>query len=214
MPDNTPSIEAKTREHLGSRYTKRLRNQGRMPGVLYGHKKNTLAIDIDSKTLLRHLHNGSLLFNMNIDGKKETALVKDLQFGHMGDNVIHVDFARVDLDETITTMVTIRFTGTPKAASGDSLFEIIRPEIEVRCPARSIPEEIKVDVTELTDALTIADLDLPADVEAVLEGYRHVAHITQAGPDEKEGEEVDLQSSSEPEVLSEKKDDKNEDNNS
>ena len=105
MAHETPTINATTRDQLGTRYSKRLRKTGRLPGVIYGHKANPVAISVDEKETLTVLKKGAHVINVAIDGKQpETCLIKDLQFGYLGDNVIHVDFARVDLNEEVAVV--------------------------------------------------------------------------------------------------------------
>ncbi len=68
--------------------------------MIYGHKREPLAVSVDTKEMLSHLQQGAHVLALTVDGAREaeTCLVKDLQFGYLGDTVIHVDFARVDLD--------------------------------------------------------------------------------------------------------------------
>ena len=98
MKHKAPTIEAKAREKVGSVYARRLRKAGRLPAVIYGHKKAPVPITIDEDEILSHLRHGTHVLTVDVEGARpETCLVKDLQFGYLGDNVIHVDFARVDL---------------------------------------------------------------------------------------------------------------------
>ena len=93
---DTPTISATSRERTGTRYSQRLRKQGRLPAVIYGHKKTPISVSVDEKEILTLLHSGAHVLEVKVEGgSKETCLVKDLQFGYLGDNVIHVDFARV-----------------------------------------------------------------------------------------------------------------------
>ena len=108
MAQDTPTITAEPRERVGSRYSQRLRQNGRLPAVIYGHKTDPVAVSVGEEETLHHLHQGTIVMNVNIDGAgTETCLVKDLQFGFMGDDVIHVDFARVNLDQTVTKQGTV-----------------------------------------------------------------------------------------------------------
>ncbi len=112
MKHETPKIEAERREKVGSVYAQRLRKAGRLPAVIYGHKQDPVAVSVDEKEILAHLNHGTHVLDIAVKGAgSETVLVKDLQFGYLGDNVMHVDFARVDLEEEVTVLVTLLFSG-------------------------------------------------------------------------------------------------------
>ena len=79
MAHDTPTIEARFRERIGTRYAKRLRDQGRLPAVIYGHGAAPQSVSVDEKEILHALHLGAHVFNVTIEGKPETCLVKELQ---------------------------------------------------------------------------------------------------------------------------------------
>ena len=167
---DTPTISASTRERTGTRYSQRLRKQGRLPAVIYGHKKTPVSVSVDEKEILILLHSGAHVLEVKVEGSsKETCLVKDLQFGYLGDNVIHVDFARVNLDEEVTVNVHLNFTGEPELAKkAEAILSHDITELEVICKVNAIPEEIRVDLTAMGEAtlFTIGQLELPASLKA------------------------------------------------
>jgi large subunit ribosomal protein L25 len=115
----------------------------------------------------------------NGDGKPATVLVKDLQFGYLGDNLIHVDFARVDLKQIVTITMTLEISGSPiNATEAGAILEIPRPQIEIKCMVKDIPDSIKVDLSTVESIFTIGDLTLPDGVTAILPPERHIAHVT------------------------------------
>ncbi len=206
MSHETPTLEAHVRDRLGSRYAKRLRATGRMPAVIYGHGEAPLAVSLDAKETLRHLHHGSHVFKVVTDGGEQTCLVKDLQFGHLGDDVIHVDLSRVNLDEEVEVKVHLHFVGAPAAAakSGVVLTHVLN-EVEVRCKVRDIPDEIRVDLDKMTsDAFTVADLAMPAGCAAVTATDSLVAHLEYVTEDA-EGEAAASPAAATPEVLTARK---------
>lgn len=179
MSHEVPVLEAQPRERLGSRYTKRLRAVGQMPAVIYGHGAAPVSVAVDEKLILSSLRRGLHVFEVKMGGKSETCLVKDLQFGWMGDNVIHVDFSRVNLDEEVTVAVTLSFIGTPDSAKrpGSVLTHDIS-ELQVRCKVRDIPESIRIDLTHMVgDILTVAELKLAAGVVAVSNPHSALARV-------------------------------------
>jgi len=211
MSHETPTIEATIRDRTGTRYAQRLRKSGRLPGVIYGHKANPVAISCDAKEVLTHLHHGAHVMEVKLDnGTNETCLVKDLQFGYLGDNVIHVDFARVNLDEEVHVKVHIEWIGTPANAKAAGTVVNTATELEVLCAVKNIPHELKFDLSKMEGtSMTIAELTLPEGVRAYNDDETVVAQIEFVG-EIATGEEaaVDVDSA-EPEVISETKPENN-----
>src|SRR3712207_8858184 len=102
MATQSIQLKAEPRSALGSRANKRLRDKGFIPGVIYGHKEAVVPVTLPKRELSNHLSRGAHVFELAIDGKSEQVLVKDVQYDHFGSEVIHVDFARVSLDERVT----------------------------------------------------------------------------------------------------------------
>jgi large subunit ribosomal protein L25 len=179
MSHETPTLAAERRERLGSRYSQRLRKAGRMPAVVYGHGSEPLSISVDAKETLTHLHHGIHVFNLAIDGAgEETCLVKDLQFGYLGDNVIHIDFTRVNLDEKVKLNVSLDFHGTPKAGAKPGHIVVHDlAELEIECAVRNIPESIRVDLDGFDEIVHVSDLPLPEGVVAATPGDTLVLHV-------------------------------------
>ena len=194
MSKETPKIEAKPRERVGTRYARRLRQEGRLPAVVYGHKSNPVAISVNETETLNHLRHGSLVMEIDIEGAgTETCLVKDLQFGYLGDDVVHVDFARVDLDETVTVMVSVDLHGEMSGAKKPGAIMVTDlTDIEVTCSVRNIPDRIRLDLDSFEDSVTVGDLDMPENVTPTNSPEERIAHIqTQVAEEEPaEGEEA------------------------
>ena len=205
MAQETPIVKVELRERLGKKYARRLRKSGRLPATVYGQKANPVSVSMDEKQILTNLHPGNLVMELdNGDGSPATVLVKDLQFGYLGDNLIHVDFARVDLEQIVTVTMRLEIIGQPIAASETgAILEIPRPEIEIECMVKDIPSSIVVDLTEVEEIFTIGDLELPEGVRATLEAERHIAHVTIVAEEVEEVEEVEEGDEVTPEVISE-----------
>ena len=211
MKHDTPKIEAERREKVGTVYAQRLRKAGRLPAVIYGHKKDPVAVSIDEKEILTHLHHGTHVLDIAVKGAgSETVLVKDLQFGYLGDNVLHIDFARVDLEEEVTVLVNLAFVGSPKAAaqSGAILTHDLT-SLEVICRVNAIPEEIPVDLTLMGEGtlIVVSDIELPTGVRAAVAPDKAVTHISFVKKEEEAvGEEAEVApEAGEPEVITEGK---------
>ncbi|MFO0874791.1 MAG: 50S ribosomal protein L25 [Phycisphaerales bacterium] len=207
MPHDTPTVIARKRDRLGSRYAQRIRRDGRLPAVIYGHKSNPVAVSLDEKETLGLLKHGIHVVNVQIEGgETETCLVKELQFGYLGDNVIHVDLTRVDLDEEVHVSVHLRFVGTPEAAKKPGViitYDVT--ELPVVCKVRDIPGEIKVDISHMGDVLLAKEVALPAGVRVDLEASDIIARI-ELIQEMAEGEAAVVEGTgTQPEVITERK---------
>ena len=208
MGTETPTITVETREKTGSRYSDRLRRSGRLPAVIYGKGQDPIHVSVDEHEMLEALHQGAHVVDISVDGKgSDKCLVKDLQFGWLGDNLIHLDMTRVDLNEIVTINLPVTLAGTAKLASAaGAVLEVIRREIEVTCKVSDIPGEIKYDITDMDEVLTIGDLPLPDGVTPVLELDKHICHVTLVHDEEAEGEETDVNADdTQPEVITKAK---------
>lgn len=208
MGREIPTIKVAIRERTGTRYAKRLRDTGRLPAVIYGGTGEPMHISIDATEAINHLKDGVHVIDVNIeDGETDTCLVKELQFGFLGDDLVHIDFTRVDLNQVVTVNVPVNLTGTPvgtKAAG--AMLAVIRSEIEVRCKVKDIPSEIAFDISEMVEVLTIGELNMPDGVEALLAPEKHICHIeiqAEIADDAAEATEADG-GEAQPEVITEK----------
>src|SRR5438552_18660662 len=125
MASQSAQVTAKPRSELGTRANKRLRSAGLLPGVIYGHKEAVVPVTLPKKEVSNYLAKGAHVFDVALDGKSEKVLVKEVQYDHLGIEVIHVDFARVSLDEKVEVTVPIELKGEPKDAEGGVLQQII-----------------------------------------------------------------------------------------
>ena len=211
MKHETPKIEARPRDKTGSAYARRLRKTGRLPAVIYGHKKDPVAVSVDEKEILLHLHQGAHVMEVNVAGiGSQTVLVKDLQFGYLGDNVLHIDFARVDLEEEVHVQVALNFSGEPHAAAQTgAILSHDLTSLEVICRVDRIPEEIKVDLTWMGEGtlITVGQIELPTGVRTRISPDTPVSHISFVKKEEETvGEEVEVvEGAAEPEVITEAK---------
>src|SRR5216110_1716129 len=162
MASETAKLTVKVRSELGSRRNKRLRDAGFVPGVIYGHKEAVVPVTLPKKELVGHLNHGTHVFSLAMDGKNETVLVKDVQFDHLGIEVLHVDFARVDLNERVEVTVPLILKGEPKGAAEGGVLQQVVADLEIECLVTQIPSEIRYNVSEmkLNDVLHIKDLQL------------------------------------------------------
>lgn len=180
---HTLKIHPRTR--LGSRYAQRERAVGRLPGVIYGHGIDPIAVSLETKEALKFLHQGEKVFTVDIPGEKagQTVIVKDLQFDYLGTNVVHIDLARVDLDEQITANVPIVLVGEAIGLKkAGAILTHPNVSLTVRCTVRTLPDHINVDVANLdmNQAIHVRDIVLPEGIELAEDPDAIVATITAA----------------------------------
>jgi large subunit ribosomal protein L25 len=208
MSKETPVLVAKKREKLGTRYSRRLRAAGELPANLYGHGSEPMAISLNEHETIYALKKGAHVLALKFEsGETDTVLVKDLQFGYLGDNVIHMDLARVNLDEVVTVKVHLSFVGQPEAAKKPGAIIVYdMPDIELSCKVRDIPEEIKTDLSQLAgEALTVGMLKLPAGVTPVAGKDETILRIQIMKEEAAAGEAAAPAAGAAPEVLTAKK---------
>ena len=164
-------LKAWARQGSGKGGARAVRREGRVPGILYGEKKDPQTIAVDYTAISRQLHTGhfqSTVFTLNVDGTKTRVIPRDVQLDPVRDFPIHVDFLRLSKDALVTVDVPVRFlneAASPGLKRGGVL-NIVRHEIQVRCPSDAIPDHFDVDLTglEIGDAIHISAMTLPEGV--------------------------------------------------
>lgn len=198
-------IKAEIRTTLGTKDASRLRRKGKLPAIVYGHKKEPVAISFDVHSFIEDLHHGHRLFDTDMGGKTETLLVKEIQYDHLGKNVIHADMVRVNLEETVKVTVPIEMRGTSKGSHEGGIVDEHLDHLEIECKVMEIPEVIPVSVKELGvgDAIHAGDVELPAGAKLVTdpEALLLTCHLVAAA---KTTEEVEEEMPAGPEVITEK----------
>lgn len=210
MSDTTPTLSATVRERTGSRYAKRLRQAGSLPAVVYGHKEEPVSIALDAHETILQLKKGEKFFALDLDGKTEHVLLKDLGYDFLGDNIIHADFARVDLNERVDVNVHLTFVGEAKGLkTAGAIMMHPTTDLELNVLITNLPDHIDVDVSEMEvgDIIHASDVKLPLDtMKLVSDEDAIVAQIVMKAQqtDDAESGEVSADGAS-PEVIGEKK---------
>lgn len=156
-------IDAEVRAGVGRQACRRLRREWKVPANLYGHKKANVLLAIPEAQFVEQLAGGRRLLNLNFSGSREIGMVKEVQYDAVGDRVVHVDFARVSLDERVHFRVPVGTVGIAKGAAGGGIFDHMRKELDIEGPATEIPQRIELDVSELSvgDMIRVRDVPLP-----------------------------------------------------
>lgn len=180
------SVPAARRTGLGKEAAGRLRRAGQVPAVLYGGKKEAVALSIDPKALaaiLRSETGHNTVFEVVMDGdggEKAAVMIVDWQRDPVRGSLLHVDLKRIAMDQRIRVKAPIRSQGDPvgvKVQGG--VLDVVTREIELECLPDQIPDHIVVDVSELGigQNLRVGDLKLAAGIRVVTAPDRVVAHV-------------------------------------
>ena len=179
MPDL--SLTAETGRTRGSRASNRLRNQGKVPAVVYGHGEDPVAVTVDWRELRAALTTDAgvnALLTLRIDGAEQLALVRELQRDPIKRRVDHIDFIRVNANEAIQVDVPIVLDGEATAVMRENgMIEQVLNTLTVSTTPRNIPNEFTLDISGMAigDSLRVADLTLPEGVTTDVDPEEAVA---------------------------------------
>ncbi|AZK48258.1 50S ribosomal protein L25 [Paenibacillus lentus] len=159
---------AELRSPLNKSGLKRLRSEGRLPGVIMGLNKESDMIHISSHEFQRWFRNGGAgLLEVQVgDSNKIPVLLEGLQRDAITREYIHVDFLRVRTDELVRARVTLDYVGTPKGTKLGGILQTQSTFIEVEALPQNLPSSITVDISELEigDSLLVGNIELPPEV--------------------------------------------------
>ena len=170
-------LQAQIRQTRGKRHARRMRDAGEVPGVLYGHGQEPVSLSLSAEKLAAAVRHGHR--QLQLQGQvSEQCLIRELQWNVWGTEVLHVDLTRVYADERVKLEVPIELRGeAPGAKEGGSVTQML-VSIEVECPAVSVPEKLEMNINhlEVGQELTVAQLEVPADVKVLAEPDEIVVH--------------------------------------
>ncbi len=171
--------DAAKNKGTGTRIARRLRERGMVPAIVYGHKQANQPIAVSREAVWALLKKGSHLAELQGGGGREMALIRDVQWDHLGKEIIHLDFVRVSADERVTTEVPLVLHGTPIGLSEGGTLEHLLHSLEISAEVTSIPSQIRVDIDHLhlNDVIHIHELKLPAGVTPVADPDLAVVQI-------------------------------------
>lgn len=169
------SLVAEDRTEVGKGAARAVRQAGRVPGVVYGEKKEQLMFSLEAKALRRELKNPrfySTLCSLEIGGKSVRVLPRDIQLHPVTDVPVHADFVYVSRGATVTVEVPVLFLNEEECPGlkRGGVLNVVRREVELVCPADSIPEKIELDLAEadIGDSLHYSHAVVPDNVEPTI----------------------------------------------
>ena len=165
------ALGAEKRTQAGKGSARAARRAGLVPAVIYGDRKNPVSVTLDSNTFRKLIAQSGIfrqILALKVEGESTNVLTRDIQFHPVTDIPLHVDFLRVSKDARVSVAVAVEFINeeqSPGLKSGGVL-NVVRHEIEVNCPALSIPEKFVIDLDGLNigDSIHISAVEMPEGV--------------------------------------------------
>jgi large subunit ribosomal protein L25 len=186
MPTATPEqniLEAQPRDAGTKNDARRVRQGGKIPGVVYGAGKQALAVSVDPRQVSRILHSQTghnTVFDLTLDGERTKAMIVDWQYEPIKGSLLHIDLKRIAMDQRLRVNVPIELTGEPAGVKQQGgILEQITREVEVECLPADIPNQIELNVSELVFGMVLRVSNLPKNekVKYLTDPEQPVAHI-------------------------------------
>ncbi|MFO7260025.1 MAG: 50S ribosomal protein L25/general stress protein Ctc [bacterium] len=180
----TATLNATLRHEHGKGPARRLRRQGKIPAVIYGHGETTRSLAVDAQEVARlfsRIQVENTIISLNIEGERGPvrALVREVQRHPYRPEILHVDFYQIHAGERVHLEVPVRLVGTAAGVRAGGILQQTLHDIAVRCLPDQIPEAIEADISalEIGDSLHVSDLRVPEGVEIETEGERVVCTV-------------------------------------
>jgi large subunit ribosomal protein L25 len=198
------------RDQRGKLNNRRLRRSGKIPAVLYGHGEENVCLDVSAETLSTALRHGSRLVDLT-GAVNESAFIRDVQWDTWGTHVLHVDFTRISADEVVEVTLTIELRGEAPGVRAGGIVDQLIHDVEIACPAGSIPEKLQVNINhlKLEDKITLAELQIPQGAKLLVEDLEAII-VQCVVPLELPEEGAAEAAAGEPEVIGAKKEEEGE----
>ena len=195
-------LVVKMRTEIGSAACRRLRWSGQIPGSIYGHNAPPTNVVIGADLLTPVLLSGAKVVDVELDGKVDKAVVREIQWDTFGKTITHFDLLRVDPNERVSIVVPLELKGTAPGVVSGGVLEHVMHSITIDCLAYQIPDTIQVRIgaLELGKAIHVSDLVLPEGSHAHAAQDAIVVHVVHA----KAQEEVAVVAPIEPEMIGKK----------
>jgi len=175
------SVEVKLRTVKGSRASRKLRREGLVPAILYGHGEKCIDLVATREAVQAAVRHGSRIVELK-GAVKTGALIRELQWDTYGVEPVHIDFLRVSASDRVKVKVPIDMKGECPGQRAGGVVSLILHEIELECTANAVPEKIHVAVGKLNigGVIKVHDLELPAGARALVDGDDAVVTCTVA----------------------------------
>jgi large subunit ribosomal protein L25 len=196
-------LKVEVREARGKRKVRRLRQEGTVPAVLYGHGQQSISLSIPVDQVKAAVRHGARV--VDLDGAvSEKAFIRDLQWDTFGLNVLHLDLTRVSADEKVEVEVVVEIRGEAPGAKEGGIVTQLAHHVDIECLAVAIPEKLTLRINDLklNQSLTASRLELPAGATLVTDPETVIVQCVEPKPEEDEA--VGVAEGAEPEIIGRK----------
>lgn len=201
-------VTASSNRELGSSSSRRLRSDGRLPGVVYGLGKDPVNVHVSYLELREALKTDAGLntvFKLDVDGQQDLVLVKEVQRHPIRAEVLHVDFLRIDATKSISVDVPVHLVGEATAVEEAGLLvDQLLFSLTVECAPSAIPDSLQADITELASDrnITVGDISLPPGVTTPVDADAPVVStaVPRAAVEEEAEEKAEIEGADEADV--------------
>jgi large subunit ribosomal protein L25 len=195
------------RSVMGTTACRRLRRSGKIPGIVYGHQIDPIAIEIQWDSLAPVLKAGTRVVDLDLEGNVEKAMFRDIQWDTFGKEVNHIDLLRIDPNDRVEVEVPIVLKGTAPGVLAGGVLDFHLHSVTIECLAIQIPDNIQVKIADLQieQAIHVRELELPPnaivknDPETVVVQVKHIVEVEAAA-----GEGAAEPGPTEPEIVGRK----------
>ncbi len=190
-------LTAAARTETGKGVARKLRRDGRIPGVVYGHD-TPQALSVDEAEFHRAFHSisESTIITLNVDSKERDVLIKDYDEDIRTGRILHIDFYEIERGKKLRTHIAVELVGSPIGVREGGILEHTLYELEIECLPKDIPEHLTVEIEHLAtgDSLHVGDLTIPEGVRVLNMPEQTVVAITlpRAIEEPEEGEEDEV----------------------
>jgi large subunit ribosomal protein L25 len=172
------TIEVMKRDGIGSIKSRKLRLQGLIPAILYGHGEENIPLMVRIEKVNSLINHGTKLVNL-VGEVTDTALLRSVQWSSLGSDILHLDFARVSQAELVEVTLPVHLNGEAPGINEGGQLRFVSHEMTIRCPAGSIPEFIAVSVSELHlgQSIHAGEVKLPEGASTVTPAAIVIVHV-------------------------------------
>jgi large subunit ribosomal protein L25 len=199
-------LAAAKRTQRGSTACRRMRREGRIPGVVYGHQQEPISFEVTWESLAPVLKAGTRVVDLDVDGHVEKAMFRDIQWDTFGMAVRHIDLLRIDPNERVEVQVPIVLKGIAAGVLSGGILDHHLHNVTLECLAIQIPDGISVKIAELQigQAIHVSELELPANTVVKNEPETVVVQVKQALETEEPSAEGAEAGPAQPEIVGRK----------
>ncbi len=199
-------LAAAKRTQRGSTACRRMRREGRIPGVVYGHQQDPISFEVTWESLAPVLKAGTRVVDLDVDGHVEKAMFRDIQWDTFGMAVRHIDLLRIDPNERVEVQVPVVLKGIAAGVLSGGILDHHLHNVTLECLAIQIPDGIPVKIAELQigQAIHVSELELPANTVVKNDPETVVVQVKQAIETEEPSAEGAEAGPAEPEIVGRK----------